>query len=194
MKKTLITSTMTTLVMVVILTACSQRGNESQPSGSTTEREDANVAGANAALTAQQVKVSLEQVGALSYVAIDDSLVIRVRVTNNGPVPLPASGNNNVLLGGVQLTKGPSGNFDVRAREYRSPLPANLEPMASIELDLRVPASDVIEGALKIGLVQENVAWFGEEFGQPTLSVGPLIKCAGTNDLCMPSGEPLIKL
>ncbi len=194
MKTSSFTVAITAIALMGVLAACSQNGDDSQPTDSTAAIKTANSTATHALLTASEVKVSLEQVGALGYASIDDSLVIRVKITNNGPVPLPASGTNNVLLGGVQLTKGSSGTFDVRAHEYRSPLPADLDPGASIELDLRVPAPDAKEGVVKVGLLQENIAWFDEKSGQTTLSIGPLAKCAETNDLCMLSGEPLVKL
>ena len=173
--------------------ACSS--NEGDAPAETTPVVDAPSAvpaAASTALTKEQVSISIAQVGATTFTAEDKSLNFVVKVTNNGTVALPAAGAMPVQLGVIQLVPGTDGLPEKRGKDSRVTFPQDLQPAASIDLNVKVPADFVVGNKVQFEPVQEGVAWFGFNFEQPVLVLGPFKACgADPNGVCDATGNPV---
>ena len=87
--------------------------------------------------------------------------IIRVQVTNNGPIIWAPTAESGIALGNHWLT--PTGELLVWA-DGRTPLHKPVPPKGRIVLYLQVRApSDAGEYLLEIDLVEEGVTWFKEK-------------------------------
>lgn len=185
-------STLLAIAVGLALTACSQNNSEQPASQPAATEAPAAPADTSTALTKEQVKTTIQQVGSTAYSAADDTLVVVLKVTNDGTVALPFSGTKPVSVGIVQLVSGAEGEEDKRAADSRAPLPKDLAPGESADVTARVPAAFAKGHKVQFELIQEGVAWFGYDFGQPTVVVGPFAACAGTDKgVCGADGQPI---
>lgn len=152
----------------------------------------APAAGQNKPLTQDEVSTAIEQVGTATYNAADDTLAITFKVTNNGKVALPAAGSQNVSAGVLQLLPEPGNAEGKRGQDIgRAVLNGDLAVGQSQELKASVPAGLLVGNKLQIELVQDGVAWFGFNFQQPVLVLGPFERCADGKALCGEKGAPI---
>lgn len=139
-------------------------------------------------LTKEQVSTSIEQIGVPSYNATDDTMTVQLKITNNGKVPLPSGGANPVSVGVVQMTPNPAGEA-TRGQEFRAPFAGDLAPSSSTEVTAVVPGAFASGNSVQFELVQEGVAWFGYDFQQPVVVLGPFKRCADDKGLCDADGK-----
>ncbi|ODU75061.1 MAG: hypothetical protein ABT17_05090 [Rhodanobacter sp. SCN 69-32] len=183
--------------MAIALAAC---GNQSEaPAGA-----NAPAAGASSASTGtpadsshidapiprDAISTRLELVGQPTYNKGDDSLDVKVRVSNQGKAALVSAGTAMVRLGAMLMgPDGPDkapGNRDFK----RIDLPM-IAPGSSAEVEAKLPAADLVGMPIRFELVQEGVNWFSV-YGQPTLEVGPYKRCDGQDkSLCDDKGQPV---
>lgn len=183
--------------VAIALAAC---GNQSEaPAGA-----NAPAAGASSASTGtpadsshidapiprDAISTRLELVGQPTYNKGDDSLDVKVRVSNQGKAALVSAGTAMVRLGAMLMgPDGPDkapGNRDFK----RIDLPM-IAPGSSAEVEAKLPAADLVGLPIRFELVQEGVNWFSV-YGQPTLEVGPYKRCDGQDkSLCDDKGQPV---
>lgn len=184
--------------MVMVLTAC---GNQSAaPSGPNAPAAGTSSANAsaptdsshiiNAPIPRDAISTRLELAGQPTYNKDDDSLNVKVRVSNQGKVGLVSAGTAMVRLGVMLIgPDGPDkapGNRDFK----RIDLPM-ITPGSSAEVVAKLPAAGLVGLPVRFDLVQEGVNWFSA-YGQPTLDIGPYKRCEGQDkSLCDDKGQPV---
>lgn len=187
-------STLLAIAVGLALTACSQNESEKPAAepAATEAPATAVPADTSTALTKEQVKTTIQQVGTTTYSAVDSTLVVVLRVTNEGTAALPFSGTKPVSVGIVQLIAGAAGEEDKRGADSRAPLPKDVAPGESVEVTARVPVTFAEGHKVQFELIQEGVAWFGYDFGQPTVVIGPFTTCANAaQSVCGADGQPV---
>lgn len=183
--------------MVMVLTAC---GNQSAaPSGSNAPAAGTSSANAsaptesshiNAPIPRDAISTRLELAGQPTYNKDDDSLNVKVRVSNQGKISLVSAGTAMVRLGVMLIgPDGPDkapGNRDFK----RIDLPV-IAPGSSTDVEAKLPAADLVGLPVRFDLVQEGVNWFSA-YGQPSLDIGPYKRCEGQDkSLCDDNGQPV---
>lgn len=173
------------LASAALLSTCSSDNSPTPPAAESSAIAPAAEANApaviNAPLTREQVSVAIEQLGAPIYDVSDDTLNLRVKLSNNGTAPLPAQGTYQVLLGLIQLEP----STEERGTDSRAALNSDVEPGSSVEVDVKVPAVFAAGYKVQLEPLQEGVAWFGFDYDQPVLVVGPFKRCDGNpQSLC----------
>lgn len=179
------------LASTFALAACSSNESET-PAAAEQAAPAAAPANQNTPLTQDQVSTAIEQVGQPSYNAADDTLTVTFKVTNNGKVALPANGTQIVSAGVLQLVPDPGNPEGKRGQDIgRALLTGDLQVGQSQELKAAVPAALLVGNKLQVELLQEGVAWFGFNFQQPVLIVGPFARCAEDKGLCDDKGTAI---
>ncbi len=179
----------------LVLSACSS--NESDSKAAEIDAAAPAAAGqaenkVNTPLTREQVATTLELVGTPAYSAADDSLHLIVRVTNNGTALLPAANGAPVGLGLLQLIPDSNAPNGVkRGADLRVALKGDLEPGSAQALEAAVPADFLVGNKLQAELLQDGVAWFGFNWEQPVLIMGPFTRCADGKGLCDENGQAI---
>ncbi|QIO86851.1 hypothetical protein G9274_000536 [Stenotrophomonas rhizophila] len=183
------------LASTFALAACSSNESEAPAAAEQAAAPaDAPAAAAsqNKPLTQEEVSIAIEQVGQATYNAADDTLTVAFKVTNNGKVALPANGGQNVSAGVLQLVPDPANPEGKRGQDIgRAVLNGDLQVGQSQELKASVPAALLVGNKLQVELLQEAVAWFGFNFQQPVLVLGPFARCADGKGLCDDKGAPI---
>lgn len=196
----------TTLILAglaLALTGCNQPAQPAADAGAAAgqatptdaDPAPAPVAGADykldAAIPQGQIDTALTLAAPPAYRAADDSLLLQVQVQNRGAAALVGQGKMPVqlaatLAGPDGVDKAPGVRDFVRVR-----LPL-IQPGATANVGVRLPAEKILGLGVKLELVQETVAWFGRRYGQPVLDVGVFQRC---NDaaatLCDAGGTPV---
>lgn len=181
--------------MVMVLAAC---GNQSEApasanapaAGASSANAPADSSHINAPIPRDAISTRLELVGQPTYNKDDDSLNVKVRVSNQGKVGLVSAGTAMVRLGAMLMgPDGPDkapGNRDFK----RIDLPM-IAPGSSAEVEAKLPAADLVGLSVRFDLVQEGVNWFSV-YGQPTLDIGPYKRCEGQDkSLCDDKDQPV---
>ncbi len=174
------------------LAACSSNNEETPiggapaaaPTSPSTEKT-------NPPLKAEQVNVSVTITKEPTYDAAADQLIVTVGVQNKGNVTLPVTGGSPVTLGIVQKVPNEHGLPDKRGADTRGAFTADIKPGATGEVGVTLPASFVIGNKVEFEPLQENVAWFGFNFNQPTAVIGPFARCADDKGICDAAGKAL---
>jgi hypothetical protein len=172
-----------TLAMTTALAAC---GNETPAPASDSGTQSSGQASAsvlNTPIPRDAISTRLELVGQSTYVKGDDSLHVKIRVSNQGKTNLVSAGTSMVRLGAMLLGPNgpdqPPGNRDF----MRVDLPL-ISPGSSTVVEAKLPATSIIGLPVRFDLVQEGVSWFSS-YGQPTLDIAPYKRCAGNDkSLC----------
>ncbi|HEL3813752.1 TPA: hypothetical protein ACKP5X_000724 [Stenotrophomonas maltophilia] len=177
----------------LLLTACS---NDSETPAAAKDapaaQEQPAAAQATGHLTKEQVSSNIEQIGSTTYNAADDNLTVKLKISNKGTAAWPAAGANPVTVGVVQLLAPAPGTADpTRGQEARAPLAADVQPNGETEVTAIVPGAFAVGNKVQFELVQEGVAWFGFNFQQPVVVVGPFARCADGKGLCDDKGAPI---
>ncbi|HDS1674755.1 TPA: hypothetical protein QEL58_000229 [Stenotrophomonas maltophilia] len=176
------------LASSLMLTACS---NDSQAPAAAEGAAPAAVK-ENPQLTHEQVSSNIEQVGSTAYNAADDTLTVKLKISNKGTAAWPTSGTNPVTVGVVQLLDPAPGTAEpARGEEARVPMTGDVQPHAETEVTAVVPGDFAAGHKVRIELLQEGVAWFGYNFQQPVLVLGPFARCADGKGLCDDKGAPI---
>ncbi|MDE2249764.1 MAG: hypothetical protein KGJ96_14485 [Xanthomonadaceae bacterium] len=183
--------------VAVALAAC---GNQPEaPHSTSTSAAQASSANANAPtdsshinapIPRDEISTRLELVGQPSYNKGDDSLNVKIRVSNQGKVGLVSAGTAMVRLGAMLM--GPNGPDKAPGNRNfkRIDLPM-IAPGSSAEVQVTLPSADLVGLPVRFDLVQEGVNWFSA-YGQPTLDIGPYNRCAGQDkSLCDDKGQPV---
>lgn len=174
------------------LAACSSNESETPAAAEQAAPAAAPAAEQNKPLAKEDVAVAIEQVGQPTYNAADDTLTVGFKITNNGKATLPAIGGQNVSTGLLQLLPDPANPDGKRGQDMgRAPLTSDLAAGQSQELKASVPAALLVGNKLQLELLQEGVAWFGFDFQQPVLVLGPFARCADGKALCDDKGAPV---
>lgn len=178
------------------LAACSKEADTAPDAaapaaGSTPAAAEPAAEKTNAALTADQVKVDLVSSAEPAYLAADDTVVFQLKLSNKGGVVLPATGANPVTVGVIQFAPGKDGKADERGTELRAPLTGDLQPGSAQDVVAVVPAAFVVDKKVQFEGLQEGVAWFGYNFSQPVVVLGPFARCADGKAVCDAAGKPL---
>lgn len=188
------------LTLLVALSGCRQESStEATPGAATSSAPAASTTPAPAPAEAQgtpiakdDIGIRIELVGEPTYSEADDTFNAHLKVTNSGNATWPAKTTLPVHIGAVLLVG--EGDKPERRDAGRVLLPSDLAAGSSVELDAKLPAESVVGGKLQFEGLQENVAWFGVDYGQPTLVVGPFQRCAQSpKSLCNESGTALAK-
>ncbi len=145
----------------------------------------------NAPLTAEQVNINLTLLEQPSYDAASDQLHLRVGLENKGSVVLPGIGTNPVTLGIIQMQDDGTGKATKRGLDTRAPFTSDIEAGQTGQADVVLPAAFVLNHAISLEPLQENVAWFGFNFKQPTLTIGPFVRCSDGKGLCDGQNKPV---
>lgn len=174
--------------MTMALAAC---GNQSEaptstPAASTSASSNSSLI--NAPIPSDAISTRLELAGPPTYSKDDDSLNVKVRVSNQGKAALASTGTAMVRLGAMLMgPEGPDktpGNRDFK----RIDLPM-IAPGSDAEVDVKLPVAAMIGLPVRFDLVQEGVNWFSV-YGQPTLDIGPYKRCEGQDkSLCDAKGQ-----
>lgn len=177
----------------LMLTACS---NESETPAAAKDapaaQEQAAPEQAAGHLTKEQVSSNIEQVGTTAYNAAEDTLTVKLKINNKGTAAWPAAGANPVTVGVVQLLAPAAGTADpTRGQEARAPLAADVLPNGETEVTAVVPGAFAVGNKVQFELVQEGVAWFGFNFQQPVVVVGPFARCADGKSVCDAEGKAI---
>lgn len=179
------------LASTFALAACSSNESET-PAAAEQAAPAAAPANQNKPLKQEEVSTAIEQVGPATYNAADDTLAVTFKVTNNGKVALPATGTQIVSVGVLQLVPDPANPEGKRGQDIgRALLTADLQVGQSQQLTASVPAGLLVGNKLQVELLQEGVAWFGFNFQQPVLVLGPFARCADGKALCDDKGAPI---
>lgn len=144
----------------------------------------------NAPIPRKAISTRLELVGQPTYNKDDDSLNMKIRVSNQGKVGLVSAGTAMVRLGAMLM--GPDGPDKAPGNRNfkRIDLPM-IAPGGNAEVKVKLPVADLIGLPVRFDLVQEGVNWFST-YGQPTLDIGPYKRCEGQEkSLCDVKGQPL---
>jgi len=179
-------------VLATALTAC---GNQSSPSSSANTTASAKADSSsgvyiNAPIPMDAISTRLELLGQPTYNKDDDSLNLKVRISNQGKADLISAGNAMVRLGAMLV--GPNGpDHPPGDRDFeRIDLP-RIAPNQSSEVTVKLPVQPLIDLPVRFDLVQEGVNWFSI-YGQPTLEIGPYRRCDGhKKSLCDVTGKPV---
>lgn len=174
----------------LVLSACSSNEGEAPVAAVEKAAEPSSPQPTAQRLTKEQVATTIEQVGSLGYNAADDTLVVSVKVTNNGTASLPHAGANPVSLGVLQMVPAASGT-PTRGQELRVQFESDVAPSTNAELIAVIPAALAVGNTVQLELVQEGVAWFGYDFQQPTLILGPFARCTDGKALCDADGKAI---
>lgn len=182
-------------VMMVAITAC---GNQSEAPASTnphtadarsskvsTPTDSSHI---NTPIPRDAVSTRLELVGKPVYDKADDSLNVKVRVSNLGKTGLVSAGTAMVRLGAMLV--GPDGPDKAPGNRNfkRIDLPM-IAPGGNAEVEVKLPAAGLNGLPVRFDLVQEGVNWFSA-YGQPTLEIGPYKRCGGQDmSLCDGTGQ-----
>ena len=143
------------------------------------------------ALSPEDLITELAMVEAPAYVAETDTLRFRVRVTNYGSAVLTGEGEHPVALGVVHVDAADETVFQPIAVASRDTLPVIGEGESG-EVRVEVPAESILGKSLRLDLFQQNVAWFGKNYGLPVLLAGPFSRCDGAEGtLCNSDGTAL---
>jgi SAM-dependent methyltransferase len=116
-------------------------------------------------------RARIERAGGWSRQPAGRGSTVRLTITNAGRSFWPAGGAAPYQPGTVNI--GPY--FDRpegRAELPRTPLPHSLAPGASVSVDVTVPADLPGGDEVKVDLVREGIAWFGD-LGSPPLALPP---------------------
>lgn len=176
------------IVSPLLLTACSKEGEAPAPAPAA----PAAPAQASGHLTKEQISSNIEQVGSVAYNAAADTLTFKIKVQNKGTAAWPATGANPVSVGIVQLQPAaPGASEPARGQEARAPLAGDLTPNGEAEVTAVVPGTFAVGHQVQFELVQEGVAWFGFNFHEPVLIVGPFTRCADGKGICDAEGKPV---
>ncbi|WP_422505263.1 hypothetical protein [Stenotrophomonas sp. GZD-301] len=179
------------LASTFALAACSSNESET-PAAAEQAAPAAAPANQNKPLTQEEVAIAIEQVGQTTYNAAEDTVTVAFKVTNNGKVALPANGTQIVSAGVLQLVPDPATPEGKRGQDIgRALLTGDLQVGQSQEMKASVPAELLVGNKLQVELLQEGVAWFGFNFQQPVLVLGPFARCADGKGLCDDKGAPL---
>lgn len=104
-------------------------------------------------------------VRAPAWVAPGAGFLVRVGVTNESPVPWPSTDRSGVALANRWFDER---GVDVCSVDGSAALPAALPPGGSVELDLLATAPAAPgRFVLELDMVDEGVAWFGDEGSRP---------------------------
>ncbi|CAJ0596439.1 unnamed protein product [Cylicocyclus nassatus] len=114
------------------------------------------------------------------------------QISNKGTAAWPTSGTNPVTVGVVQLLDPAPGTAEpARGEEARVPMTGDVQPHAETEVTAVVPGDFAAGHKVRFELLQEGVAWFGYNFQQPVLVLGPFARCADGKGLCDDKGAPI---
>ncbi len=165
----------TALLVAVATIGCTPSPDANQPAAPATPAQPAAVeSGMMAPLTQEQVGARYSVAGTPVLINEGRALRITVSVANTGSVAISSKGDKPVNLA-ISLVDGTGA---VVAQDFvRVALPDDgIAAGASAEVVAEVPVQDVLGKSLKIGLVQETVAWFSD-FKVESLDYGPLTTC-----------------
>ncbi|MDF4025694.1 hypothetical protein P3W24_12025 [Luteibacter sp. PPL201] len=132
----------------------------------------------------QDVGVALSLVGVPALSADGSTINITIDINNVGRHALASAGSYPVHVGYhlIDLATGASTEGSVRAA-----LTSSIDVGTHEIVTLKAVASEALakNKLIRVGLVQEGVAWF-QDWGQPTIDVGPYSACpaSGTGHLC----------
>lgn len=192
------------IAIALVLTGCNQQpaGQETTDSAMSDAEPAASDASTNAELAGpdfkldqpipkEDIQTTLALAAPPEYRAGNDQLLLRIEVGNQGKTALVSRGEMPVQLG--MTLAGPQGvDKEPGQRNFvRAKLPL-VQPGASEEIVVQVPADKIIGLALNAELVQERAGWFGRNYKQPVLEIGTFQRCDGVEkSLCDASGLPL---
>lgn len=122
-----------------------------------------------------RIATRIEMAEPPEYVRAADTLVLRVRVHNDGSHLLVSAGEKMVQLGAMLI--GPQGIDSAPGKRdfVRAQLPL-LQPGTNTQVQIELPVNALLELPVRLELVQEGVNWFGR-YGEPSLDLGPYTRC-----------------